>query len=190
MGDGAAAPVAASTPTQLSRSERYAIRSAERDQAQASGERAAKAARILASAKAGQPGPVEKQLSFELSSSSSTSPTNTFAVDVPRELVRHQKDADVDVLSEEGVGMVSPPFFCAASITSCRCPRQSGVDSLMCVNCGLRAHEMCTEVLPFAVPPDLDRLSLSITISSSDLDSGGLNRYSRLSDEERMKAVI
>jgi len=60
----------------------------------------------------------------------------------------------------------------------------------MCMNCGLCAHEMCPEVLPFAILPNLDPLAIIIAISSSDLDSSGLARYSWLSDKERMKTVV
>jgi hypothetical protein len=140
---GDAAPVNASTPTQLSCAERYKIRSAKRDEAQASGEHAAKAACIFAATKFGLQTAVGKQLSFELSSSSSMSPLNTAIAKVPQELVV-QSEESLDVGWSvhncglpEGVGMDRAPFFCAASMTFCRCPGELGVDLLMCVNCGL-----------------------------------------------------
>ena len=126
---GSVATAVSTTPPTLSRADRYRIRSAEKDRVSA--EDAAKAARILASV-GDAPSAIGKQLSFDLSSPASTAAAAT--------------SSSGCVVSTT---TVVAPFVCAA-IKFCRCPGESGVDALTCVNCDLKAHEMCTEVLSFS----------------------------------------
>ena len=79
------------------------------------------------------------------------------------------------------------PFVCAASIKFCHCPGESGIDALTCVNCNLKAHEKCTEVLSFSQVSTANQVQFAITVS--DLEKSGFNFYSCLSTEEKMKAV-